>query len=58
MFKKNARSSPAPKPSAQAVRRAVASSTALETGQSVLQLEQQLQNRQPQRFAHVKLAAA
>ncbi|MBP8186377.1 MAG: hypothetical protein KAX76_01410 [Comamonas sp.] len=58
MFKKNAGSLAPPKPSAQAVRRAVASSTALETGQSIQQLEQQLQNRQPQRFAHIKLAAA
>jgi hypothetical protein len=35
--------------------RAVASSTAVETGQSVSQLEEKL--RQPsQRFAHIKLA--
>lgn len=45
------------KPSAQAVRRAVASSTALETGAPVRQLEQKLQDRSRQRFAHIKLAA-
>ena len=45
------------KPSAQAVRRAVASSTALETGMSVEQVEQKLQNRHQSRFAHIKLAA-
>lgn len=45
------------KPSPQAVRRAVASSTALETGLTVQQLEQKLQNRSQQRFAHVQLAA-
>jgi hypothetical protein len=42
-------------PSLKAVMRAVASSTAVETGQNVAQLEQKL--RQPQnRFAHIKLA--
>lgn len=43
------------KPSRKAVMRAVASSTALETGQSVVELEKRLQ--QPRtRFAHIKLA--
>ena len=42
-------------PSPQAVLRAVASSTAVETGRSVGQLEQRLQ--QPTvRFPHIKLA--
>lgn len=42
-------------PSLKALMRAVASSTAVETGQSVAQLEQKL--RQPsQRVAHIKLA--
>lgn len=42
-------------PSRKAVLRAVASSTAVETGQSVVQLEHQL--RQPsQRFPAIKLA--
>ncbi len=42
-------------PSPKAVLRAVASSTAVETGRSVVQLEQRLQ--QPSaRFAHIKLA--
>ena len=45
------------KPSPQAVRRAVASSTALETGLTVQQLERKLQNRSQHRFAHIKLAA-
>lgn len=41
----------------RALLRAVASSTALETGQSVLQLEQKLQLLQKQnRFSHIKLA--
>ena len=41
--------------SGKAVLRAVASSTAVETGRSVVQLEQRLQ--QPSvRFAHIKLA--
>jgi hypothetical protein len=43
------------KPSRKAVLRSVASSTAVETGQSVAQLERKLQ--QPTvRFAHIKLA--
>lgn len=42
-------------PSLKAVLRAVASSTAVETGRSVVELEQKLQ--QPRgRFAHIKLA--
>jgi len=42
-------------PSRKAVLRAVASSTAVETGQSVVQLERSLQ--QPKvRFPHIKLA--
>ena len=42
-------------PSRKAVLRSVASSTAVETGQSVAQLERKLQ--QPAvRFAHIKLA--
>lgn len=45
------------KPSLHAVRRAVASSTAVETGQSVQQLEQKLQNQSQLRFQHIKLAA-
>lgn len=44
-------------PSLVAVRRAVASSTALETGQNIQQLEQKLQQPTQQRFAHIKLAA-
>ena len=51
---------PAPQPttpSAQAVRRAVASSVALKTGLSVEQLEQKLKNWNQSRFAHIKLAA-
>lgn len=44
------------KPSLAALRRAVASSTALETGQSIQQLEQKLQQPVQQRFAHIKLA--
>ncbi|MFT3859280.1 MAG: hypothetical protein QM742_17835 [Aquabacterium sp.] len=42
-------------PSRQALRRAVASSTAVETGQSVSELEQKLRHPSP-RFAHIKLA--
>jgi hypothetical protein len=53
---KSAQNSP-PKPSVQAVRRAVASSTAVETGQSIQMLEQKLQNQNKLRFRHVKLAA-
>jgi hypothetical protein len=45
------------KPSLAALRRAVASSTALETGQSIQKLEQKLLQPVPQRFAHIKLAA-
>lgn len=45
------------KPDMAAVRRAVASSTAVETGQSVKVLEQKLKERPQHRFAHVKLAA-
>jgi hypothetical protein len=42
-------------PNLKALLRAVASSTAVETGQTVAQIEQKLQ--QPtQRFAHIKLA--
>lgn len=44
-------------PSMVAVRRAVASSTAIETGQSIQKLEQKLQQPTQQRFAHIKLAA-
>ncbi|WP_157019673.1 hypothetical protein [Acidovorax temperans] len=44
------------KPSLRAVWRSVASATALETGQSVKQLEQKLQNSNQHRFAQVKLA--
>ncbi|GAA4006521.1 hypothetical protein GCM10022279_33060 [Comamonas faecalis] len=61
MLKHNARTQNPAKPSPQAVRRAVASSTAIETGLTVEQLEQKLQNRDSQRdsqrFAHVQLAA-
>lgn len=57
MLKNNAPAPQTTKPSAQAVRRAVASSTALETGLSVEQLEQKLQNQSRSRFAHIKLAA-
>lgn len=44
------------KPSLAALRRAVASSTAIETGQNVQQLEQKLRQPAKQRFARVKLA--
>lgn len=44
------------KPSLTAVRRAVASSTAVETGRSVVQLEQRLKQPVAGRFAHIKLA--
>ena len=50
---------PPPKPfnpSARAMRRSVASSTALEIGLTVQQLEQKLLNRCQNRFAHIKLA--
>jgi len=43
------------KPSRRALLRAVASSTAIETGRPVAQLEQQLR-RPAVRFAHIKLA--
>jgi len=56
MPKRNAPPPKPAKPSPQAVRRAVASSTALETGQTVRQLEQKLLNRSQNRFTHVKLA--
>ena len=46
----------AKKPSMTAVRRAIASSTALETGQSVQELEQKLKDTANRRFAHIKLA--
>ncbi len=51
-------STPTRKPFNQrAMLRAVASSTALETGQSVLQLEEKLQRLQKKnRFSHIKLA--
>ena len=42
-------------PSRKAVRRAVASSTAVEIGRSVVVLEKQLQEAKG-RFAHIKLA--
>ncbi len=45
------------KPSMAALRRAVASSTAVETGQSIQKLEQKLKEPAKHRFAHVKLAA-
>lgn len=45
------------KPSLQALRRAVASSTAVETGQNIQQLERKLQNQNTLRFQHIKLAA-
>lgn len=47
---------PINKPSRRAVRRAVASSTAVETGSSVAQLEQRLKQAPSARFAHIKLA--
>lgn len=46
------------KPSLVALRRAVASSTAVETGQNIQKLEQQLKEPAKHRFAHIKLAAA
>ena len=45
------------KPSTAALRRAVASSTAIETGQDIQKLEQKLQQPSQRRFAHIKLAA-
>lgn len=47
---------PINKPSRRAVQRAVASSTAVETGRSVAQLEQSLRQAPSARFAHIKLA--
>ncbi len=47
---------PIKKPSRKALQRAVASSTAVETGRSVAALEQSLQQAPAPRFAHVKLA--
>lgn len=44
-----------PPPSLQAVRRAVASSTAVETGQSVAALESKL-SKPARRFPHITLA--
>jgi DNA-binding TFAR19-related protein (PDSD5 family) len=44
------------KPSLAAVRRAVASSTEVETGQNVQLLEQKLKEPAKRRFANVKLA--
>ncbi|MFT7724210.1 MAG: hypothetical protein QM788_15480 [Roseateles sp.] len=44
-----------PRPSRQAVLRAVASSTAVETGQAVAALESKL-NQPVRRFAHIGLA--
>ena len=56
MLKHNTSAKKPANPSPQAVRRAVASSTALETGQTVEQLEQKLLNSGQSRFAHIKLA--
>lgn len=44
------------KPSLKALRRAVASSTAVETGQSVQKLEEKLKQPAKNRFSHIKLA--
>jgi hypothetical protein len=44
------------KPSPRALQRAVASSTAVETGRSVALLEKSLQQAPTARFAHIKLA--
>lgn len=44
------------KPSIAAVRRAVASSTAVETGQNVQSLEQKLKEPTKRRFTNIKLA--
>lgn len=44
------------KPNIAAVRRSVASSTAVETGQNIEQLEQKLRQPEKRRFAHIKLA--
>lgn len=48
---------PRKKPTLAALRRAVASSTALETGESVRQLELKLSRPNRQKFHHIKLAA-
>lgn len=48
---------PPKKPSMAALRRAVASSTAVETGQSIQKLEEKLRKPARHRFAHVTLAA-
>lgn len=45
------------KPDMTAIRRAVVSSTAVETGQNVKALGQKLKERPQHRFAHIKLAA-
>lgn len=50
------RSSPARKPSRRALMRAVASSTAVETGEPVAVLERKLTAGTAQRYAHIKLA--
>ena len=44
------------KPSLASVRRAVASSTAVETGQNVQALEQKLKDPTKRRFGNIKLA--
>jgi len=44
------------KPSLAAVRRALASSTAVETGQNVQSLEQKLKEPAKRRFTNIKLA--
>ena len=44
------------KPTIQAIRRAVASSTAIETGQSVDEIERKLKAK-PDRFRHIHLAS-
>ena len=43
------------KPSSKSILRAVASSTSVETGRGVAQLEERLRHPSP-RFAHIKLA--
>lgn len=45
------------KPTMAALRRAVASSTAVETGENIQKLEQKLKEPAKHRFAHIKLAA-
>lgn len=56
MLKKTSPQPPIHKPSRKAVQRAVASSTAVETGRSVAQLEHSLRQAPSARFAHIKLA--